>query len=429
MAKGVCNSCVIPQPLRVYVLMPASTPYENFRMPILRGWFTLAFSGLAVLACIIKGRLFEANTCKISPMRTNVVDLFCGIGGLSYGFKKEGFRVSAGIDVDESASYAFETNINAEFVSKSISEVPISLVSRFLSVGRPTYRVLIGCAPCAPFSTYTERYRKAGKKNAKWGLLNEFARIAIAVRPDVVSMENVAGLERTPIFASFVRSLRNAGYCVSHYIVRADLYGVPQKRRRLVLFASLHGDVVLLPPTHASRPRTVRDVIGNLPRIRAGVACCKDRLHVSRAITDKNLLRLKATTEGGSWKDWPDELQLKCHKKRKGKSFRSVYGRMAWDSLGSVITTQCLGIGNGRFGHPSQARAISIREAAMLQTFPKKFAFVAPDQAVVGIHLARQIGNAVPVRLAQIIARSVRDHLRSVTFMRKQDDKRKVRQR
>lgn len=137
----------------------------------------------------------------------------------------------------------------------------------------------------------------------------------------------------------------------------------------------------------------------------------QDRLHTSRGLSEKNLARLRATREGGSWKDWDPSLQLDCHKKDSGRSFRAVYGRMTWDEPSPVITTQCLGIGNGRFGHPSQDRAISLREAAILQSFPSDFEFIPADQPVNGLKLARQIGNAVPVKLGEAVARSIKDHL------------------
>jgi DNA (cytosine-5)-methyltransferase 1 len=348
-------------------------------------------------------------------MHATVVDLFCGVGGLSYGFKTEGFAVKAGIDSDPSCEYAFETNVGAPFIAKDIKRLSAAQVARAFGGTQAGYRVLIGCAPCAPFSIYTGRYRKARRRDhhRKWELLKEFTRLALATKPDIVSMENVPRLQRHPIFKRFVASLRENGYVVSHYKVRADRYGVPQRRSRLVLFASRFGEIKMLPPTH-ERPVTVREAIGQLPRIKAGTAHRNDRLHMSRALSETNLRRLRATGPGGSWKDWSPEMQLACHKKRKGKSFRSVYGRMRWNEAAPVITTQCLGIGNGRFGHPEQNRAISVREAALLQTFPLKFRFVAPTKPVIGIHLARQIGNAVPVRLGRIIARSIKRHLQAV---------------
>jgi DNA (cytosine-5)-methyltransferase 1 len=349
-------------------------------------------------------------------MRVNVVDLFCGVGGLSYGFKKEGFHVKAGVDTDASCKYAFETNVRAQFLARDIRTLPAPNIRKLLDEDEADFRILIGCAPCAPFSLYTGRYRKAKHRdvNRRWQLLAEFLRIILATMPDIVSMENVPRLKGHRIFRQFVSGLRDNGYIVSHFLVRADQYGVPQRRKRLVLFASKFGKVEILPPTHLDKPVTVRDAIGKLPEIEAGSVCPSDHLHVSRRLTEKNLLRITSTREGGSWKDWPNHLQLDCHKKPGGKTFRSVYGRMRWNEVSPVITTQCLGIGNGRFGHPQQHRAISIREAALLQTFPKKFKFVAPSQPIFGAHLARQIGNAVPVRLARMIARTIKHHLDGV---------------
>lgn len=348
-------------------------------------------------------------------MRLGVVDLFCGIGGLSYGFKKEGFDVLAGIDSDASCKYAYETNVKAEFIAGDVGQLSGRRVADLFDQRKNSYRVLIGCAPCTPFSSYTDRYRKLRRRDRRWQLLEEFDRLIRATKPHVVSMENVPRLTRHPVFHRFVRGLKDTGYAVTYRKVRADHYGVPQRRARLVLIASLYGEVHLPRETHRDNPVTVKDAIGNLPSIQAGERSSRDRLHTSRGLSDRNLKRLKSTTEGGSWKDWDKNLQLACHRKRRGKSFRSVYGRMRWDAPAPVITTQCLGIGNGRFGHPKQDRAISIREAALLQSFPKKFRFVPPREPVYGAPLARHIGNAVPVRLSRIIARTIKRHLAAVS--------------
>jgi len=348
-------------------------------------------------------------------MRIGVIDLFCGIGGLSYGFKCEGFDVIAGIDSDESCKYAYEANVDAEFIASDVGLISGEQIANLFSKPKVTYRILIGCAPCTPFSIYTGRYRKARRRDHRWQLLEEFSRLIVNSKPDVVSMENVPRLTRHRIFKRFVHDLEEAGYTVTYRKVRSDHYGVPQRRARLVLLASLWGEVKFPNATHLHKPVTVRDAIGKLPKIQAGRPCGEDRLHVTRGLTPKNLARLKSTKEGGSWKDWDKTLQLKCHRKKEGKSFRSVYGRMIWDAPSPVITTQCLGIGNGRFGHPDQNRAISIREAALLQSFPKKFRLLAPGQRVNGAQLARQIGNAVPVKLSRVIARAIKQHLRAVT--------------
>jgi DNA (cytosine-5)-methyltransferase 1 len=347
-------------------------------------------------------------------MRIEVVDLFCGIGGLSYGFKLEGFSVVAGIDLDSSCKYAYETNVKAPFICADVRMLSSQEIAKLFTTTKDTYRVLIGCAPCTPFSIYTGRYRKGSDRDGRWQLLDDFSRLVEATRPDVVSMENVPHLARHLVFRRFIAALQQSGYSVSYQKVRADHYGVPQRRARLVLFASLWGDVRLPNPTHKNKPVTVRRVIGKLPRIEAGKACPNDRLHVSRGLTPRNLARLKRTREGGSWKDWDESFQLDCHKKAKGKTFRSVYGRMRWDAPSPVITTQCLGIGNGRFGHPDQDRAISIREAALLQSFPKSFRLLHPRDSINGKMLARHIGNAVPIQLSRIIARAICHHLASV---------------
>jgi DNA (cytosine-5)-methyltransferase 1 len=354
----------------------------------------------------------EASSCYRVSMRAEVVDLFCGIGGLSTGFQSEGFKVRAGVDVDGTCRHAFETNIGAKFVAKGIERLSSAELAKLYT--RSARRILVGCAPCQPFSLYTGRYRRnetAEDADRRWALLDEFARLIESALPDVVSMENVPRVATHVAFGTFVARLEAAGYTVAYYKVRAQDYGVPQRRTRLVLFASRYGKVKLAAPTHAAKPVTVREAIGQLPPIAAGEAHAKDRLHRSRGLGEMNLCRLRATPEGGSWKDWDKDLQLDCHKKDGGRSFRAVYGRMSWDEPSPVITTQCLGIGNGRFGHPSQDRAISIREAAILQSFSPDFDFVPEDDEVLGLHLARQIGNAVPPRLAQAIARSIKLHL------------------
>jgi DNA (cytosine-5)-methyltransferase 1 len=181
------------------------------------------------------------------------------------------------------------------------------------------------------------------------------------------------------------------------------------------VFASRFGAIDIVRPTHrGTLVRTVRDAIGNLPAIKAGEISRDDPLHRSRGLTPRNLERIRATPAGGAWEDWDERLQLACHKKASGKTFRSVYGRMKWDEPSPVITTQCIGIGNGRFGHPEQDRAISLREAALLQSFPQSYNFIDPSAKTVSAQaIARQIGNAVPVRLGQIVARSISRHLQN----------------
>lgn len=339
-------------------------------------------------------------------MNAAVIDLFCGVGGMAHGFVQEGARVVAGVDVDESCKYAFETNNAARFIARDVASLSgRDLASYFPSRGP---RVLVGCAPCQPFSLYT----KVTRPDTKWSLLMEFARLVEEIRPDVVSMENVPTVTCYDVFDQFVERLIGAGYAVTSSVVYGPDYGIPQARSRLVLLASRHGELKLIPPTHRRRHRTVRDAIGKLEPLRAGEVSQKDPLHRARGLTPINLERIRASVPGGTWRDWPRQLQLDCHKRETGRSFKAVYGRMSWDEPAPVMTTQFPGIGNGRFGHPEQDRAISLREAALLQTFPKGFRFLPPDEKHVSIQtIARQIGNAVPVRLGRIVARTVKRHL------------------
>jgi DNA (cytosine-5)-methyltransferase 1 len=345
----------------------------------------------------------------LAGMPTSVIDLFCGVGGMTHGFTLEGFDVVAGVDVDNTCRYAYEKNNGSEFVEADVTELKARELAARYPAGHT--RILIGCAPCQPFSLYTNRK----SPDDKWRLLLRFADLIEQLNPDVVSMENVPLLKSHDVFRQFVRRLAALEYFVTHVVADGPSYGIPQSRKRLVVFASRFGAIDIVRPTHrGTLVRTVRDAIGNLPAIKAGEISRDDPLHRSRGLTPRNLERIRATPAGGAWEDWDERLQLACHKKASGKTFRSVYGRMKWDEPSPVITTQCIGIGNGRFGHPEQDRAISLREAALLQSFPQSYNFIDPSAKTVSAQaIARQIGNAVPVRLGQIVARSISRHLQN----------------
>jgi DNA (cytosine-5)-methyltransferase 1 len=347
------------------------------------------------------------------------VDLFCGVGGKTHGFINAGIPVVAGYDIDVTCQYAYENNnVGATFVCKGVEQLAPSELESWYPKG--TIKVLIGCAPCQPFSTYSYRYATApGKRKSKdkrWALLYRFRDLIRAVRPEIVSAENVPELARLKhdVYVTFVKDLRDMGYHVTESIVRCAEYGVPQTRERLVLLASLRGPLNLIPATHQAENYTsVHDAIGHLPAIIAGgPSPANDPMHVSSRLSPLNLERIRSTPEGGGWPDWPEHLKLACHKRDSGATYPSVYGRMRWDKPGPTITTQCYGLGNGRFGHPSQDRAISLREAALLQTFPSKYSFAAPGNKIIFRHIGRHIGNAVPVKLAEAVALSIRQHLR-----------------
>ena len=345
----------------------------------------------------------------------NVIDLFCGVGGLSHGFIQEDFNVLAGIDIDETCRFAFEENNKSEFIAKSITDISAQEINRIYGENTDL-KILVGCAPCQNFSSYM--FKDKDKDSNKWKLLYEFSRLINEVQPDIVSMENVAQLinfKKAPVFEDFVSNLKSLGYYVHYEVVNCPDYGIPQNRKRLILLASKFGEIKLIPKTHNRDSYvTVKDAIGELPFIKDGEKDINDPIHFSRKLTPKNKKRIEATPYGGSWKDWNEDLRLECHKKETGKSFPSVYGRMVWEKPSPTMTTQCIGYGNGRFGHPVQDRAISLREAALLQTFPLDYKFVKNDQDYNSTILARQIGNAVQVKLGQVVAKSVKEHLKKL---------------
>jgi len=341
-----------------------------------------------------------------------VIDLFCGIGGLSYGLQTEGFNIVAGIDTDDSCKFAYEYNNNAKFIAEDVNNITGEHLNKLF--GKGNMKILVGCAPCQPFSSYS--FKVKTKDQFKYDLLYEFGRLVEETLPDIVSMENVTQLlhfQEKPVFNDFCDKLRNLNYHIDYKEIYCPDYGVPQTRRRLVLLASRFGEIKIKDKTHPkSRQRNVRDIIGQLPPVEAGCSDPKDALHRARALTDINLKRIRATKEGGSWKDWPEELLLNCHKKESGATYSSVYGRMKWDEPAPTMTTHCTGLGNGRFGHPEQDRAITLREAAAFQTFPKKFIFFKSGEKFNPSIISRQIGNAVPPRLGKIIGQSIKKHLK-----------------
>ena len=338
-----------------------------------------------------------------------VVDLFCGIGGLSHGFRQAGFQVVAGVDADETCRYAYETNNDAKFVGRPLEDVTGAEIRAMFPEG--SRRILIGCAPCTPFSAYASGSKS---RSEKWSLVDLFMERIREVEPEIVSMENVTRLisfDRGRVFHRFVEGLASSRYQVTKKSVDAVAYGVPQHRRRLVVLASRLGQIGL-PAPDQSETRTVRHAIGNLPPIRAGETDSTDRIHRSPNLSPLNLRRIRAAKPGKPWTDWEDPaLVAKCHRRDSGASYRNVYGRMEWDRPSPTLTTGCFSFGRGRFGHPKQDRAISLREAALLQSFPANYDFVAPEDPVTFTHLGRHIGNAVPVALAATIGRAISSHV------------------
>lgn len=350
----------------------------------------------------------------ISKYKITAIDLFCGVGGLTNGLKKAGIQVLAGVDQDTTCEYAYEENNEADFIGDDITNISgRSLLNDYWT--DTDIKILVGCAPCQPFSSHSNKIKEEDKvQDKKWNLLMEFLRVAEETQPQIISMENVPNLSNKRVFHEFVERLEEIGYFVKYQNVYCPDYGIPQKRRRLVLLASKFGEIDLIEKTFKPENyRTTKDAIGSLPKLKNGEKSSSDSLHYTSELTDINLRRMRASKPNGTWLDWDEELRLPCHKKESGKTYNSVYGRMSWDEPSPTITTQFYNFGTGRFGHPEQDRALTIREAALLQTFPEDYKFHQNDDNISIKRIAVHIGNAVPVDLGLVVGQSILKHLKN----------------
>lgn len=342
------------------------------------------------------------------PPNIHAVDLFCGIGGLTHGLRASGVAVKAGYDIDPSCRHAFEANNpGATFVAEDIRDLHYEDISGHFQGAEVT--ALVGCAPCQPFSAHTRRSQD--RRGDDCSLLLEFARLVEEgaeqnEAPTIVSIENVPGLAKHDAFAKFISTLRALGYHVEYDVLSCLHYGVPQRRRRLVLLASRTGGISLPTPPSSGDDKepTVADFIQDLPQLADGGTDGDDCAHVTTPLSELNRRRIRQSKPGGTWRDWDEDLVNACH---KATYYPAPYGRMRWDAPAPTITTQFCYYSTGRFGHPEQHRTISVREAALLQTFPRGYDFVDTEEPIVVHRLARHIGNAVPVKLATAIGHAI----------------------
>lgn len=264
------------------------------------------------------------------------------------------------------------------------------------NIQRKDYILLFaGCAPCQPFSKLkkTDFHAKEGK------LLLKFSFLVRKMNPDLIFSENVPQIKHHSVFTRFQKEIKSAGYHKAYDLVDFKNYGVPQMRKRLVFFGakSFHPQI----PRPSIKIKTVRDTISHLPKLKIGETCQKDLNHVAAKLSRKNIKRLKYTPKnGGSHSSWPEHLHLPCH--RKFGYYKDVYGRMYWNKPAPTLTTRCISFSNGRYGHPEQNRAISIREAALLQTYSKSYRFFGSNTVI-----AKHIGNSVPPKGAKIFGKSL----------------------
>ncbi len=340
------------------------------------------------------------------------VDFFCGAGGVSCGFRSAGIAVLGGIDIDPKFETTFEKNNGAKFVNEDVSNLECEKLSELLPIERNDENLIfVGCSPCQYYSNL-----KSDKTKSKGNrlLLDDFKEFVLYYLPGIVFIENVPGLETksgSPLH-KFKKALKKEGYVFDQNVLNAKYFGVPQNRRRFVLIASRITKDISLPKQVRKKENlvTVKSAIGNyktFPKIKAGTKDRSSFLHSSSRLSELNLERVKNTPKnGGSRKAWAnnERLQLECYKDHDGH--HDVYGRLSWDKPAPTITTRFTYTSTGRYSHPEQDRAISLREGATLQSFPLDYYFYSTNKGAI----ATMIGNAVPPKLAEAIGHSLKEH-------------------
>ena len=333
------------------------------------------------------------------------IDFFCSAGGVSYGFKKSGIDILGGIDFNISCKQTYEYNIGAPFLNADIRKLSCDdLRKKFRIYRRQKNLIFIGCSPCQYYSNIkTSKGRSENGRN----LLEDFQKFVDCFLPKFVVLENVPGFNKnksSPI-NKFKDFLDKNEYIYADDVLNAKDYGVPQNRRRYILIAMRKGKSISLPPPTIKNGnyKTVYDAIGkNFPVLHAGSTDSTYKRHTTARLSQLNYSRILATPHnGGSRTSWPEELQLDCYKNHDGHT--DVYGRMKWEAPSPTITTRFMSYSNGRYGHPNQNRAISLREGATLQSFPKSFKFFHHSLN----EICKMIGNAVPPKMAQSIGKHI----------------------
>lgn len=329
------------------------------------------------------------------------VDLFCGAGGLTRGLKDSGIKVIKGYDFDEKASFTYEkNNRGAKFFFEDIFKVKGKELLEDIN-RKNNFFLLAGCAPCQPFSLINQSREE---KNKRQNLLLSFGRLIEETNPDFILMENVPGLlhgRGKKILRKFLKTLEKEKYFYDYKILNAMEYGVPQRRKRFILIASKFSQVKIPESTHGTTKNknpfiSVEKILKKYPFLKAGHKDNSIQNHEARNLSKLNIERLKLIKKnGGSRKELPRKFILKCHLKHKGHG--DVYGRMSFEKVSPTLTCKCTSISNGRFGHPTQNRGISVREAAAIQTFRDNYIFYGNMT-----ENTKWVGNAVPVRFAKV---------------------------
>jgi DNA (cytosine-5)-methyltransferase 1 len=336
------------------------------------------------------------------------VDLFSGCGGLTLGLKQAGFKVVGAVEIDPLAVKTYKKNHpKVKIWNKDIRKISSTEMLRTLKIKRGQLDLLVGCPPCQGYSSIRTRNGRKKPRDGRNDLIFDYLRLVKGILPKTVMMENVPALATNSRMNHFKKELRRLGYCNNGTprIMNAANYGVPQRRRRMIFTSSRIGDISL--PNREPSKMTVRNAIGSLPRPgKSG-----DPLHdikEKRTPWTTELIR-NIPKNGGSRTDLPERFHLKCHKKISS-GFKDVYGRMSWEDVSPTITGGCVSPSKGRFLHPIQNRAITLREAALLQSFPQNY-FFSCDKGKHGVAL--MIGNALPPTFIKKLALSIKQTLSS----------------
>ncbi len=331
------------------------------------------------------------------------IDLFSGCGGLTLGLKQAGFDVIGAVEIDPLAVETYRLNHPEVHVwEEDIRALSIDEVKKTLNIKIGELDLLAGCPPCQGFSSVRTLNGTRKIKDERNDLVFEFFRFVEGLMPKAIMMENVPGLAKDPRLSKLKEMLRELGYDPKHDILNAADFGVPQRRRRMILIGSKIGQVDFADPD--SIGLSVRFVIETLPK----PASSDDPLHKVAGRRSNRIIGLirEIPKNGGSRKDLGKRRQLKCHKECDG--FKDIYGRMAWDDVAPTITGGCVNPSKGRFLHPRQDREITLREAALLQSFPDDYKFSLQRGRLA---VAEMIGNALPPEFIRRHASEIRDVL------------------